>query len=107
MSEEVTKGNKLEEISVYTIFKDSLCLCTGLYSIPENVLPEKDAARFEAESKEEGKGTIPIMTYGDYTFYLKVECSALPNIPLSKFNYASVAFEKKLRSESPGETKAR
>jgi len=55
----------------------------------------EDAASFEEECKEEGKGTIPIMTYGDYVVYLKAECSALPNIPLSKFNYTSGTFEKK------------
>jgi len=57
---------------------------------------KKDAARFEDKATEEGKGTIPIMTYGDYIIYLKADCSALPNIPLSKFNYTSGTFEKKM-----------
>ena len=55
----------------------------------------KDAARFEDQSKAAGKGTIPIMTYGDYIIYLRADCSSLPNIPLDKFNYTSGTFEKK------------
>lgn len=81
---EKSKENKLEEIKNCINQKDSLYY-----------IHKKDAARFEDESKKEGKGTIPIMTYGDYVVYLKAECSALPNIPLSKFNYTSGTFEKK------------
>jgi len=79
-----SKEEKLEQIRNCINQKDSL------YAIPQ-----KEAARFEAESKEEGKGTIPIMTYGDDIIYLKAENSALPKIPLSKFNYTSGTFEKK------------
>ncbi|MFH0978044.1 MAG: hypothetical protein V1837_01950 [Candidatus Woesearchaeota archaeon] len=81
---EESKEHKLEEI------KDCINQKDSLYYIHK-----KDAARFEDESKEEGKSTIPIMTYGDYVIYLKAECSDLPNIPLSKFNYTSGTFEKK------------
>ena len=81
---EESKEDKLEEIKNCINQKDSL------YSIPR-----KDAARFEDECKAEGKGTIPIMTYGDYIIYLKAECASLPNIALSKFNYTSGTFEKK------------
>ncbi len=58
-------------------------------------IPKKDTKRFEKRCKMNGKGTIPIMTYGDDIIYLKAESSALPNIPLSKFNYTSGTFEKK------------
>jgi hypothetical protein len=83
-----SKENKLEEIrnlvnprhSLYTIHK-------------------KDAVRFEDESQQDGKGTIAIMTYGDYVIYLKAERSALPNISLSNFNYTSGTFEKKWGSD--------
>lgn len=81
---EQTKEDKLEEIKNCINQKDSLYY-----------IHKKDALRFEIKSKEQGKGTIPIMTYGDYIIYLKAECSALPNIPLSKFNYTSGTFEKK------------
>lgn len=56
---------------------------------------KKDSEAFEKESMVEGKGTVPIMTYGDYIVYLKADHSTLPNIPLSKFNYTSGTFEKK------------
>jgi hypothetical protein len=81
---EQTKEDKLNEIRECINKEDSL------YCIPR-----KDAARFEDESKKEGKDTIPIMTYGDYIIYLKADCFNLPNIPLSKFNYTSGTFEKK------------
>jgi hypothetical protein len=82
--EEQTKEDKLEEIKSCINQKDSL------YYIHKN-----DSEKFEKSSEKEGKGTIPIMTYGDYIIYLKAECSALPNIDLSKFNYTSGTFEKK------------
>ncbi|NCN99381.1 hypothetical protein COU62_01935 [Candidatus Pacearchaeota archaeon CG10_big_fil_rev_8_21_14_0_10_35_219] len=78
-----SKEDKLDEITECINQKDSL------YHIHK-----KDAARFEDESKKEGKGTIPIMTYGEYVIYLKAD-SSIPNIPLSKFNYTSGTFEKK------------
>lgn len=76
--------NKLNEIKG-CINKDDSLYC----------IPRKEAEKFENESKIEGKGTIPIMTYGDYIIYLKAEFSLLPKIPLSKFNYTSGTFEKK------------
>jgi hypothetical protein len=79
-----TKEDKLDEIMDCINPKDSL------YCIHR-----KHAARFEGESKKDGKDTIPIMTYGDYIIYLKADCSKIPNIPLSKFNYTSGTFEKK------------
>jgi hypothetical protein len=81
---EQTKEEKLDEIKSCINQKDSL------YCIPKN-----DSEKFEKDSEKEGKGTIPIMTYGDYIIYLKADCSALPNIDLSKFNYTSGTFEKK------------
>jgi hypothetical protein len=81
---EQTKEDKLDEIKHCINQKDSLYY-----------IHREDAARFEDESKDSGKGTIPIMTYGDYIVYLKADCSDLPNIPLSKFNYTSGTFEKK------------
>jgi hypothetical protein len=81
---EQTKEDKLDEI------KDCINKEDSLYCIPR-----ENAEAFEGRSKIEGKGTIPIMTYGDYIIYLKADCSALPNIPLSKFNYTSGTFEKK------------
>ena len=33
--------------------------------------------------------------YGDYIIYLKADCAALPQIPLSNFNFSSGTFEKK------------
>lgn len=79
-----SKEEKLQEIKSCINEEDSL------YCIPR-----KDVKSFEKDSKAEGKGTIPIMTYGDYIVYLKADCSAFPNIPLSKFNYTSGTFEKK------------
>ncbi|MFA5992857.1 MAG: hypothetical protein WC796_04075 [Candidatus Pacearchaeota archaeon] len=81
---EQTKEDKLDEIKHCINQEDSL------YCIHRN-----DAEAFERESEIEGKGTIPIMTYGDYIIYLKAVCSELPNIPLNKFNYTSGTFEKK------------
>ena len=79
-----TKEHKLTEIRKGINKEDSLYF-----------ILRKDSERFEKESKKEGKGTIPIMTYGDYVVYLKAEDSLLPKIPLSKFNYTSGTFEKK------------
>lgn len=81
---EQTKEDKLDEIKSCINRKDSLYY-----------IHRKDSKAFEKKSEKEGKGTIPIMTYGDYIIYLKADCSALPNIPLSKFNYTSGTFEKK------------
>ncbi len=81
---DVSNEGKLKEIQG-CINKDD-----SLYCIPRN-----EAARFESDSKLEGRGTIQIMTYGDYIIYLKADCSALPKIPLSNFNYTSGTFEKK------------
>jgi len=81
---EQTKEEKLDEIKNCINQKDSL------YCIDR-----KNAELFEDESRKEGKGTIPIMTYGDYIIYLKADASVLPKIPLSKFNYTSGTFEKK------------
>ena len=81
---EQTKEDKLDYIKNCINQKDSL------YSIHRN-----DSKAFEKNSKAEGNGTIPIMTYGDYIIYLKAEDSALPKIALSKFNYTSGTFEKK------------
>lgn len=81
---EQTKEDKLDEIKNCINQKDSL------YYIHRN-----EAALFEDESKKHGKDTIPIMTYGDYIVYLRADCSSIPNIPLSKFNYTSGTFEKK------------
>ncbi len=81
---EQTKEDKLDEI------KDCINQKDSLYYIHR-----KDMEAFEKNSKIEGKGTIPIMTYGDYIIYLKAECSALPKIALSNFNYTSGTFEKK------------
>lgn len=84
ISKEESKEDKLAEIKRCINKEDSL-FC----------IPRKESERFEKDSKKEGKGTIPIMTYGDYIIYLKAEDSALPHIPLSKFNYTSGTFEKK------------
>lgn len=81
---EQTKEDKLDEIKHCINQKDSL------YYIHKD-----DAAKFEQKSSNEGKSTIPIMTYGDYIVYLKADCNFMPNIPLSKFNYTSGTFEKK------------
>ncbi|MFO8015680.1 MAG: hypothetical protein R6U32_01105 [Candidatus Woesearchaeota archaeon] len=82
--DKVSNENKLKEI-IGCINKEE-----GLYCIPREEVKE-----FEKQSKAEGKGTAPIMTYGDYIIYLKAECSLLPEIPLSNFNYTSGTFEKK------------
>jgi hypothetical protein len=84
MNNEESKEDKLKEIKRCINKEDCL------YCIPRN-----ETTNFEKESKLEGQGTIPIMTYGDYTVYLKAESTALPKIPLSKFNYTSGTFEKK------------
>ncbi|MFA5856548.1 MAG: hypothetical protein WC867_04270 [Candidatus Pacearchaeota archaeon] len=81
---EQTKEDKLDEIKNCINPKDSLYY-----------IHRKDSAAFEKHSSLEGKGTIPIMTYGDYIVYLKADCTSLPNIPLTKFNYTSGTFEKK------------
>ncbi len=79
-----SKEEKLDEITNCISQKDSLYY-----------IHNKDSERFEKIALKEGKGTIPIMTYGDYVIYLKAIRSDLPNIPLSKFNYTSGTFEKK------------
>jgi hypothetical protein len=79
-----TKEEKLNEIRECINKKDSL------YAIHKS-----KSTKFEEKSKLEGKGTIPIMTYGNYIIYLKAEDSVLPKIALSKFNYTSGTFEKK------------
>jgi len=81
---EQTKEDKLEEIKSCITTEDSLYF-----------IHREDASHFEAESKVECKGTIPIMTYGDYIVYLKSDIASLPKIPLAKFNYTSGTFEKK------------
>jgi hypothetical protein len=81
---EQTKEDKLDEIKHCINQKDSLYY-----------IHSKDTEDFEKNSIKEGKSTIPIMTYGDYVIYLKADCSNIPNIPLSKFNYTSGTFEKK------------
>jgi len=84
MENDESKEDKLKEIKSCINKEDSL------YYIPKN-----ESEIFESDSKIEGKGTLPIMTYGDYIIYLKSDYSFLPNIPLSKFNYTSGTFEKK------------
>jgi len=85
---EQTKEEKIDEITDCINEKDSLyCVL------------RKNVEAFEKNSRLEGKGTIPIMTYGDYVIYLKAESSLLPKIPLSKFNYTSGTFEKKWGSD--------
>jgi len=85
---EKTKEEKIDEITDCINEKDSLfCVL------------RKNVEAFEENSRLEGKGTIPIMTYGDYIIYLKAESSLLPKIPLSKFNYTSGTFEKKWGSD--------
>ncbi|MGA2130138.1 MAG: hypothetical protein ABSG05_00785 [Candidatus Pacearchaeota archaeon] len=81
---EQTKEDKIDEITNCINEKDSLYY-----------IHRKNAEAFEKASEAEGKGTIPIMTYGDYIIYLKANISDIPNIPLSKFNYTSGTFEKK------------
>ncbi len=81
---EQSKESKLDEIRGCINQKDSL------YYIPKS-----ESESFEKNSKLEGKDTIPIMTYGEYIVYLEADCSSIPSIPLSKFNYTSGTFEKK------------
>src|SRR3990172_7493763 len=81
---EPTKEDKLDEI------KDCINPRDSLYCIHRN-----NAEEFERRSSAQGKGTVQIMTYGDYLIYLRADNSELPNIPLSKFNYTSGTFEKK------------
>jgi hypothetical protein len=81
---EQSQEDKLDEIKNCINQKDSLYY-----------IHRKDSEAFERKSKTEGKGTIPIMTYGDYVVYLKADCSSIPNIPLSNFNYTLGTFEKK------------
>ncbi|MDO8517307.1 MAG: hypothetical protein Q7S33_04225, partial [Nanoarchaeota archaeon] len=81
---EQTKEDKLDEITNCINKEDSLYY-----------IHRKDLEAFERESEKEGKSTIPIMTYGDYLIYLKIDRSSIPNIPLSKFNYTLGTFEKK------------
>jgi len=81
---EKSKEDKLDEIKSNISQKNSL-----------HYIQRKDTRRFENQSKKEGKGIIPIMTYGEYIVFLKANCLTLPNIPLSKFNYTSGTFEKK------------
>lgn len=81
---EQTKESKLNEIKRCINKEDSL------YCIPRI-----EAEKFEKDNEIGKNGIIPIMTYGDYIIYLKAENSALPNIPISKFNYTSGTFEKK------------
>ena len=84
MVDERSKEVKLDEIRDCINEKDSL------FCIHRN-----DSEAFEKDSELEGKGTIQIMTYGDYIIYLKADSTKLPNIALSKFNYTSGTFEKK------------
>ena len=63
---EPTKEDKLDEIKHCINQKDSLYY-----------IHSKDTQDFEEKSKIEGKSTIPIMTYGDYTIYLKADCSTI------------------------------
>ncbi len=81
---EQTKEDKLDEVKDCINQKDSLYF-----------IHKKDSEAFEEKSKKEGKGTLPIMTYGDSIIYLKADSSMLPKIALSKFNYTSGTFEKK------------
>ncbi|MFA6460926.1 MAG: hypothetical protein WCV90_01555 [Candidatus Woesearchaeota archaeon] len=84
MGNNLSKEDKLKEIRRCISQEDSL------YCIPK-----EEAEAFETESKIEGKGTLPIMTYGEHIIYLKSESSLLPKIALSNFNYTSGTFEKK------------
>ena len=84
----ITKEDKLDEI------KDCIDLKNSLYFIDR-----KDVERFEEKSEKGGKGTIPIMTYGDYVVYLRADNCDLPKIALSKFNYTNGTFEKKWGAE--------
>lgn len=80
---EQTKEDKLGEI------KESIDNNSLFYILKE------ESEKFETDSKVEGRGTTPIMTYGDYVVYLKAEDNVLPKIALSNFNYTSGTFEKK------------
>lgn len=80
---EKTKEDKLGEI------KDSMDNNRLFY------VPKEKTEEFEKKSKEEGRGAMAIMTYGDKVVYLRAEGSTLPKIDLSKFNYTSGTFEKK------------
>ena len=84
MENDESKEDKLKEIKSCINKEDSL-----------HYIIKEESEAFEKKSEKEGKGTIPIMTYGNYVVYLKANCSFLPNIPLSKFNYTSGTFEKK------------
>ena len=84
MENEESKEDKLDEIKKNIDTKDSL------YCVPK-----EEAEKFEKNCALQGKGTIAIMTYGEYVVYLKAEYSELPKIDLSKFNYTSGTFEKK------------
>ncbi len=79
-----TSEDKLQEIKIGLNKEDSL-IC----------IKKSDAQDFEQKSKRDGKGTIQIMTYGNYIVYLRAKGPTFPNIPLSKFNYTSGTFEKK------------
>ena len=79
-----TKEDKLDEITDIVNQKGSLYF-----------IHKKDIKRFEGKSEKEGKGTIAIMTYGDYIVYLRANNSDIPKIALSKFNYTNGTFEKK------------
>ena len=81
---EDSKEEKLDEIKKNIDQKDSLYF-----------IAKEDVDNFEKKCKDEGQGTIAIMTYGDYVVYLKAEFISLPKIDLSKFNYTSGTFEKK------------
>jgi len=84
MESNLSNEDKMKEIKGCINKEDSL------FCIPRN-----ESGDFEKSSMAEGKGTIPIMTYGDDIIYLRAECSALPKIPLTNFNYTSGTFEKK------------
>ena len=84
MKNNASKEDKLKEIISCINKKDSLYY-----------IPRKEVKDFEKQSKAKGKGTIPIMTYGDYIIYLTADRLSLPKIPLSNFNYTSGTFEKK------------
>ncbi len=88
MENDESKEDKLKEIKSCINKEDSL-----------HYIIKEESEAFEKKSEKEGKGTIPIMTYGNYVVYLKANCSFLPNIPLSKFNYTSGTFEKKWGSD--------
>ena len=80
----MTKESKLKQVRSRITKKHSL-----------HFVLRKDSEKFQKDSNNEGKGTLPIMTYDDYIIYLKGDHLTLPKIPLSKFNYSSGTFEKK------------